>query len=53
MQPFVMFDFFCVVTTPALPLAEVQKRINQGLGSVSFDYKLPEFEELKDQSVGQ
>jgi hypothetical protein len=46
MRPFCIFDFFCVVTCPEMPLAEIKKRINQGLGDVGFEYKLPEFNEL-------
>jgi hypothetical protein len=51
MQPFNTFNYYCVVTTPEMPLPTVKERINKGLSDTGFSYKLPEFEELDGKSL--
>jgi hypothetical protein len=45
------YDYLCVIVTPDMSLKTIQKRINDGLSDVGFEYKLPEFEELKGENL--
>jgi hypothetical protein len=45
------YDYLCVMVTPEMSLKTIKDRINDGLSDVGFEYKLPEFEELKGENL--
>lgn len=51
MEPFSSFDYYCVVTSPAMPLPAIKDLINKNLSDVGFEYKLPEFEEMNGKNL--
>lgn len=46
-NPLSAFEYFCVLVTPEIPIKKIKRIINDGLGDVGFEYKLPEFSMVK------
>jgi hypothetical protein len=45
------YEYYCVITSPEMSLKTIQKRINDGLSDVGFEYKLPDFELLEGSNI--